>query len=243
MSSYFLGYVEIRREKDSDWELYRFPDKENSPEGAAYVRQGYVRDCLSNGNIGEHVRSKVDPTYKPKEYDSADPNSHPLFRRDKRYLVDEPMSATLEEMINKEWDPDNEDSWGTRNWKIVTLESIYDRAEKDFNDHLGYLKESYVKENKSKIFKRLDRIEDAVNRLTARSEDKPVGIYTNLGIADVVKEDDEDDEWGRWDVQAREEAIECLNYDVGSLNELYGFLYGIKDTCDFADIRFIAAID
>lgn len=244
MSSYFLGYVEIRKEKDSDWELFRFPDKENSPEGAAYVRQGHVRDCLSQGTLGTAVLAKVDETYKPKEYAKDDPNGWGPWKRDKRMLVNEPMSPVLKEMIEHEWDPDNDEPWGYRSWKKISIEDIADLAQKDFDSNLKCIADSYIKENKDGVCKRLDKLEDAINKLAAKSSGHPVGIYGNLGIDEAsMKDEEEDDEFDEWDLDMRREATECLNFDVGALNELYGFLYGIKDTCGYADARFIAAID
>ena len=246
MSSYFLGYVEIRREADSDWELYRFPDKENSPEGSAYVCQGYVRDCLSRGELGNPLMSKADETYKPKEYDPGDPNGHPLFRRDRRLLIAEPMSPELKAMIEHEWDPDNDEPWGYRQWKKVTLGDISDLAQKCFDDNLKYLIDTYIKENKDGICRRLETLEGAINKLIGKNDGMPTGIYGNLGITDELdknNEDDDDEKFSHWDIEMRQEARESLNFDVGALNELYGFLYGIKDINDFKDARFIAVID
>lgn len=234
MSSYFLGYIEVQTEKNGRWTLLRFGKDRTEPEGSAYVCQGYMRDLLGRHEIGERVLSKKDDTYKPKEIDD-ELKKFRAYRPAERYVVNDDLSDELTAKINVEWDPDkNEDSiwWGTRPWYKITLGELDEKFESEFDSAMKMLDNTYAQESKDKICSRLDKIEQAIGIVSKKPKKK-----------DPEEELEDDDYEDRYDPQWRAEIIDTLKYDIGSLNEMIGFLNHLQDVGDYSNIRIIAAID
>lgn len=237
MGSYFYGYIEWQ-DDNGEWHLMHNP--KNPDKVATYVVQGYLRDLLSQQLIGRSLRMKIDDTYKkPKSVKKLGM----YIPSPDRKLVDEPLSAELAEIINKEHDPEQfkeGEYMYCHNYNIITIADLTERSDEDIKNALENIEKIWNQINREEIDKRLKKIEMYMKFI---SEGKSPNLFKNLGAAMP-----EGEEYSYDDVDADYYKTDVLNYDVGQLNIAAGCLAGIGEMigefgADTDKVRFVACID
>lgn len=239
MGSYFYGYIEWQ-DDNGEWHLMHNP--KNPDKIATYVVQGHLRDLLSQQTIGRGLRMKIDNTYKKPE---PIKRFGILIPPNEKKLVDEPLSAELTEIINKEYDPEQVkegEYMCCHKYNIITIIDLTSEADEEIKNALKNIELIWNQINKEEIDKRLKKIEMYMKFI---SEGKSPNLFKNLGAS---LPEGEEYSYDDIDIDIDYYKTDVLNYDVGQLNMAAGCLAGVGEMIgefgvDTDKVRFVACID